>query len=140
MALLVIASGAALFLATTPNTLEILGWSMAAGTLFGAIITAWTAYDSWQELVLIRKIEPADTVLSAIAFANTRRDVFRTIKLLCLFLIAASVVAGYSNPYLGRTSLVLVIVLMVANSFLDRIERESTAETLRRRREQKEQE
>jgi len=120
-----------LWLAFDPTTLEALAWALVGTTMIGIVITSWTTFDSWRELVAIHSIAKGDRVLSAIAFANTRRDVIRVVKLIALFIIAGTVVLGVSSPLLSRSLLVLVIVLMVSNSLLDRLEREQTAEILR---------
>lgn len=121
----------ALWLAFDPDTLESLAWLMAGSTFLGIILTAWTTRDSYLELQAIDKLARGDRVLTAIAWANVRRDAIRIIKLAALFIISMQVTLKLSNPFVSRSMLVLVIVLMVANSFLDRLERQQTAEILR---------
>jgi hypothetical protein len=127
---ILIGTAVAFWLTFDPDALEALAWLMTGTTLMGIVLTSMTTFDMWREYQAIQQIAGGDRILSAIASANIRRDTIRTIKLLALFLISASVVVHWSNPYANRSLLVLVIVLMVANSMLDRLERQQTADAL----------
>lgn len=130
ISLLLIAAAVSFWLVFDPDALDVLAWLMCGTTLMGIVLTGMTTYDSYREFQAIATVAKGDAILSAIAFANTRRDVLRIVKLFALFLISASVVTHWSNPYASRSLLVLVIVLMVANSMLDRLERQQTSNAL----------
>jgi hypothetical protein len=104
-------------------------WTVVTG--LGMVITLWTWMDATRERGALKGYQRSDPVLTSIADANVRREVLRTLELLALFVIGLGVVTAMSNPLVTRTLLILVAVLLVANSALDRWERRQTARILR---------
>lgn len=123
----------------TSDTLidPILAAVWTAVTLWGIITTAWTARDCWLERVAMLEANRRDRVLRLIADANVRRELIRVCKLVALLIVGASVLTGHSDPTINRTLIISVVVAMVLNSILDRVERRETARILHAERELK---
>jgi hypothetical protein len=100
-------------------------WSI--GTLWGLVTTSLTLRDT----IIERKNAGVDPVLIRIANANVRREGFRLIELAALLTVGLLIVAAVNNVLLSRLCILVVVILLVANSVLDRFERYRTDAIIR---------
>ena len=109
----------------------ILAVVLTCGTFWGLVATLTTLREVWLEKRAQEQRQQTDQALLLIAGANVRREALRALGFLCILILAVAVVMGLSTPVIGRSLLVLMIVLMIANALFDRRERGKTAPLLR---------
>lgn len=103
------------------------------GTVLGIIDTFTTLREVRVERA--RALSAADEVLIDMADGNVRREYFRLLELLAILVVGLVALGGIgTNPVLGRLLILYVVILLISNARLDRIERSSTDALIRRAR------
>jgi len=119
-------------LLTDPRPDYVLAILVIEGTLVGTVASGWNLYDAhtdWQALSRSRLRH--DRVLTSIAESNYRREWLRLIGFVDLLILGGLALAGMSTPIIGRFLLMTLVVVMIVNALMDRLERESTAVIMR---------
>ena len=103
---------------------------------YGLVTTLWTVRDTLLERMRLRQFyaghgETPDHVLEMISSANVRRESFRAAVFAVLCVICTTIILGLATATTGRVLLNCVLLLLLANSRLDRFERKRSSELLR---------
>lgn len=101
------------------------------GAIIGIVDTVQTLTEVQEE----RRRAGYDEILIDIASANVRRECFRLLELIAIFVVGLIALAGVGqNPVLGRLLILYVVILLIANARLDRYERKGTDQLIRQAR------
>jgi hypothetical protein len=99
-------------------------WTLWAGA--GVLAMSVLVYHSIRDLKRYEKLPHPDNAIVNIGRGNVRRDCIRLVKVIALFAIGLMVLTDTANTYISRLLLILVAGGIVANAFLDLLEREHT--------------
>jgi hypothetical protein len=101
-------------------------------SFIGLVASSWLVIETWKERSALGNNAKSDLVLSYIAEANFRRELFRMMKFVCLFVVGISIWLSLSSTALNRVMIVAVVALLFANTILDLRERQKTHDVLRK--------
>lgn len=110
---------------------KVLLWMWTAGSGIGFLVSLALVRQTWLEARSLHHHRKNDRPLTLIADANFRREVFRGVEFMSLFLIGASIFFGTSFMVMNRFLLVLVVALLFGNTVMDLQERRHTSSILR---------